>query len=75
MVQGSVKWFDNRKGFGFLVSEACDGDIFVHYSNLEQDGFRSLKDGEPVEFELRKGEKGYFAVKVRSLATKAESPV
>ncbi len=70
MVQGFVKWFDNRKGFGFLVSDACPGDIFVHYSNLEQEGFRSLKDGEAVEFELVEGEKGPYAVQVRTIDRK-----
>lgn len=65
MVLGSVKWFDNRKGFGFLRTEGCDEDIFIHYSNIVEEGFKCLHDGEPVEFELQHGEKGYHALNVR----------
>lgn len=64
--QGPVRWFDARKGFGFL--EGPDGiDIFVHFSVIEQpDGFRTLKDGEEVVYSARKGPKGWAATKVRS---------
>jgi len=66
MVKGTVKWFDNRKGFGFLrCDELCDEDIFVHYSNIEGNGFKCLHDGEEVEFELSQGEKGYHALGVQ----------
>ena len=64
MATGNVKWFDNRKGWGFIT--LTDGqDIFVHYRNIDGDGFRKLKDGEPVEFELVEGDKGMFAENVR----------
>ena len=65
--QGPVRWFDARKGFGFL--EGPDGiDIFVHFSVIEQaDGFRTLKDGEEVVYSARKGPKGWAATRVRSL--------
>jgi CspA family cold shock protein len=61
---GTVKWFDSKKGFGFIVNP--DGkDVFVHFSSIEGDGFRSLKDGEKVEYEQIEGEKGLSAKSVR----------
>ena len=69
MVLGHVKWFDNRKGFGFLRTEGCEEDIFIHYSNIVEEGFKCLHDGEPVEFELRVGEKGHHALNVRKCGT------
>ena len=65
MVSGTVKWFDIKKGFGFVTREGTEGDIFVHYSSIEGEGFRSLKDGEVVEFELTESAKGFLAQKVR----------
>lgn len=62
----SVKWFNDARGFGFLVGE--DGrDIFVHYSVIEMDGFRTLKPGERVAFELVEGARGLFARHVRRI--------
>jgi CspA family cold shock protein len=65
MVTGTVKWFDSKKGFGFITCDGTDGDIFVHYTNIEGDGFRSLRDGEIVDFELVQSEKGFQAQHVR----------
>ena len=62
---GTVKWFDARKGWGFLVQEGVDEDIFVHYSNINGEGFRTLEDGEKVHFDLVKGDKGFQAENVR----------
>ena len=60
---GKVKWFNNAKGFGFI--EHDDGsDVFVHYSVIEIDGFKTLKDGEEVVYEMKEGPKGLHAVKV-----------
>jgi CspA family cold shock protein len=70
-VFGHVKWFDNRKGFGFLRCDACDEDIFIHYSNIEGDGFKALEDGEPVRFELIRGDKGWHAQGVARTACAA----
>ena len=67
-LSGSVKWFDVKKGFGFIV--APDGrDVFVHFSSILGDGFRSLKDGETVEYELTEGDKGLHAKNVRRSAS------
>ncbi len=64
MPKGTVKWFNNAKGFGFVTAE--DGtEAFIHYSDIESDGFKSLEEGDPVEFELTEGTKGPKAVKVR----------
>ena len=57
---GQVKWFDPKKGFGFILGPAGQ-DVFVHYSQIQGDGFRSLKDGEEVDYELLQGDKGYQA--------------
>ncbi len=58
--RGQVKWFDAKKGFGFILGPAGQ-DVFVHYSQIQGDGFRSLSDGEDVEYELEQGTKGYQA--------------
>ena len=62
---GTVKWFDCKKGFGFIQQGNQDKDIFVHYTSIEGEGFRSLKDGEPVEFDLVESDKGFQAQHVR----------
>jgi CspA family cold shock protein len=61
---GTVKWFDSKKGFGFIVNPEGK-DVFVHFSSIEGDGFRSLKDGEKVEYDQIEGEKGLSAKGVR----------
>ena len=67
MPQGNVKWFDSKKGFGFIISPEGK-DVFVHFTSIEGDGFRSLKDGETVDYEQIQGEKGLLAQHVRRLA-------
>lgn len=61
--RGVVKWFNDAKGFGFIEHES-GRDVFVHYSVIECEGFRTLKDGEEVEYELQDGQKGLHAAKV-----------
>ena len=64
MANGTVKWFDDRKGFGFIEQE--DGtDVFVHYTNIEGTGFRSLNEGEQVTFDVEQGKKGPTATNVK----------
>ena len=72
MPTGNVKWFDSKKGFGFLLN-AEGKDVFVHFSSIEGDGFRSLKDGETVEYTQEEGPKGLLAKSVRRLATAAKA--
>jgi CspA family cold shock protein len=64
MLLGTVKWFDSKKGFGFILN-AEGKDVFVHFSSIEGDGFRALKDGETVEYEQTEGNKGLMAKNVR----------
>lgn len=61
---GKVKWFDRKKGYGFISADDADGDIFVHYSSINGDGFRSLTEGDNVQFELTQGPKGLLAQNV-----------
>ena len=65
--KGKVKWFNNAKGFGFIEREQ-GGDIFVHYSSIQSDGYRTLKEGQAVEFSVSKGEKGLQADEVVALS-------
>ncbi|MFP4054877.1 MAG: cold-shock protein [Phycisphaerae bacterium] len=64
MAKGTVKWFNDAKGFGFLRTEETEADVFVHHTAIVAEGFRTLNQGEPVEFELVEGPKGYKADKV-----------
>jgi len=65
-IVGPVKWFDAKKGFGFIVSPEGK-DVFVHFSTIESDGFRTLRDGEEVEYELIDGDKGLHAKDVKRI--------
>ena len=67
MPQGTVKWFNGEKGFGFITPEAGGADLFVHYSEIDGRGFRSLDEGQRVEFEVGQGQKGPQATNVRAL--------
>ena len=66
MNKGTVKWFNNQKGYGF-ISDEQGNDVFVHFSALNMDGFKELKDGEAVEFEVIEGPKGPQAANVRRI--------
>ena len=65
MAHGTVKWFNGEKGFGFIAVDGGGADVFVHYSAIETDGYRSLDEGQRVEFEITQGEKGPQAAAVR----------
>jgi len=66
MATGTVKWFNDKKGFGFISQDNGD-DVFVHQTSIEGEGFRTLAEGDKVEFEVMKDQKGYKATKVRKL--------
>ena len=66
MNKGTVKWFNNQKGYGF-ISDESGKDVFVHYTGLNMDGFKTLGEGQAVEFEVTEGEKGPQAVNVTRL--------
>jgi CspA family cold shock protein len=66
MAQGPVKWFNDAKGFGFIAQEGGK-DVFVHHTAIQQDGFRSLREGDRVEFEIVEGPKGLQASNVRKV--------
>jgi len=71
MAQGTVKWFNSEKGFGFIAPDIADGqsqaDVFVHYSAIATDGYRSLDENQRVEFDITQGQKGPQAENVRPL--------
>jgi CspA family cold shock protein len=65
MATGTVKWFSDEKGFGFITPESGSSDVFVHHSNIDGSGFKSLPEGAKVEFETQEGRKGLEATGVR----------
>ena len=72
MAQGTVKWFNSEKGFGFIQQENGP-DVFVHYSAIDMTGYRSLEEGQMVEFDVTQGPKGLLAAAVRSATAGAST--
>jgi CspA family cold shock protein len=68
MVTGTVKWFNDAKGFGFIVQDNGGPDVFCHHTAIQSEGFRSLAEGQKVEFEVKQGPKGLQAANVRPVA-------
>ena len=66
MVKGTVKWFSDSKGYGFIAPESGGDDVFVHFQAIEGEGFKTLKEGQVVEFEVTKGPKGLQAANVKA---------
>lgn len=66
MATGTVKWFNNAKGYGFVRPDEGGEDLFVHYSYIQMDGYKSLKSGQPVEYEIQPANKGFHAVNLRA---------
>lgn len=65
MPQGQVKWFNDSKGYGFITPSDGSSDLFVHHSDVQMEGFKTLSEGQTVEFEVTEGQKGPRAVNVR----------
>jgi CspA family cold shock protein len=74
MATGKVKWFNDQKGFGFISSDQGGKDIFVHHTVIQAEGFRTLQDGEAVEYEAEDGPKGIKATLVRRVASAVPAP-
>jgi len=64
MNQGTVKWFNNSKGFGFISPTEGEAEIFVHFSTIKSEGYKTLKEGQAVQYEAEEGPKGWHAVQV-----------
>ncbi|WP_442909241.1 cold shock domain-containing protein CspD [Halopseudomonas sp.] len=71
MENGKVKWFNNAKGYGFIVADGREEDLFAHYSAIQMDGYKTLKAGQPVQFDIIQGPKGLHAINIQSPAEQA----
>ncbi|MBF8780532.1 cold shock domain-containing protein CspD [Pseudomonas fulva] len=75
MATGKVKWFNNAKGYGFINEEGkADEDLFAHYSAIRMDGYKTLKAGQPVTFDIIQGPKGLHAVNIQSASADIAAP-
>lgn len=64
MPRGKVKWFNNAKGYGFIIEDGCSDDLFAHFSSVQMDGYKTLKAGQAVTFDKKPGEKGVHAINI-----------
>ncbi|WP_272890707.1 cold shock domain-containing protein CspD [Stutzerimonas sp. S1] len=72
MLSGKVKWFNNAKGYGFIVADGGDEDLFAHYSAIQMEGYRTLKAGQAVMFNILQGPKGLHATDIRPQQASAD---
>ena len=72
MPTGRVKWFNNAKGYGFILPDECGEDHFAHYSAIKMGGYRSLKAGQAVQFDVQGGEKGQHAINIEPLESESD---
>jgi cold shock protein len=68
MITGVVKWFNNAKGYGFVQPDGRDEDVFVHFSAIDMDGYKTLREGQKVQFEISQGPKGLHAANVHRVS-------
>ncbi len=68
MATGVVKWFNNAKGYGFVKPDALENDVFVHFSAIDMEGYRTLKEGQKVEFDIDEGPKGLHAANLHKMS-------
>lgn len=71
---GTVKWFSNAKGYGFILPDEGGEEIFAHFSAIEMEGYRTLKQGQKVEFKIQQGPKGWMAASIRLASSNEPSP-
>ncbi|WP_397377427.1 cold shock domain-containing protein CspD [Pseudomonas sp.] len=75
MVSGKVKWFNNAKGYGFILADGRDEDLFAHYSAIQMGGYKTLKAGQPVSFDIIQGPKGLHAVNISAAIVSSDAPI
>tara|TARA_R110001592_G_scaffold125109_2_gene334385 strand:+ start:20357 stop:20689 length:333 start_codon:yes stop_codon:yes gene_type:complete len=75
MPQGTVKWFNNAKGYGFIVENGDTEDLFAHFSSIQMEGYKTLKAGQAVEFEKQPADKGFHAINIRCAEQTADNAV
>ena len=74
MPTGTVKWFNNAKGYGFILADEGGEDLFAHYSAIQMDGYRTLKAGQQVNFDIIQGDKGYHAANIAPVTAEMPKP-
>ena len=74
MPTGTVKWFNNAKGYGFILSDEAGEDLFAHYSSIKMEGYKTLKAGQAVTFDIIKGDKGLHACNIQPIDTDSSQP-
>ncbi|MEC8427734.1 MAG: cold shock domain-containing protein [Pseudomonadota bacterium] len=74
MTTGIVKWFNNAKGYGFILADDNPEDLFAHFSSIEMEGYKTLKAGQKVSFDIEKADKGFHAKRIRVIDAQRETP-